>query len=50
MSHPGYADTGLISGSSYARQRVMELSVLTNPDVKDYIASANIELISFGDL
>lgn len=50
MSHPGYADTGLISGSTYARQRVLELSVLTNPDVKDFITSAGIKLINFGDL
>jgi predicted glycoside hydrolase/deacetylase ChbG (UPF0249 family) len=50
MCHPGYADTGLISASSYARQRVLELTALASPDVKDYIYSAGIELITFADL
>jgi chitin disaccharide deacetylase len=50
MCHPGYADTGLVSASSYARQRVLELTALASPDIKAYLKSAGIDLKTFADL
>ncbi len=50
MCHPGYADSILLSASSYAKQRETELDILTDPAIKQEIHSLNIELISFADI
>jgi predicted glycoside hydrolase/deacetylase ChbG (UPF0249 family) len=50
MCHPGYADAGLLRGSSYNRQRESELAVLTSPDVIAPVRERGIELIRFGQL
>jgi len=50
MCHPGYVDDILLKASSYAKQREVELEVLTDPAIKDDIASKHIELISFADI
>lgn len=47
MSHPGYAFLDLFNWTSYTWQRVRELTVLTNPKVKDYLSEHNIELINY---
>ncbi|HSV85032.1 MAG TPA: ChbG/HpnK family deacetylase [Levilinea sp.] len=53
MCHPGYADAGLLDaeeGSIYNRQRERELQILTNPDLRAYIAGEDITLIHFRQL
>jgi predicted glycoside hydrolase/deacetylase ChbG (UPF0249 family) len=50
MCHPGYSDADLIAGSGYAIQRDMELDVLTDPDVLDFIQKREVALISFAQL
>jgi predicted glycoside hydrolase/deacetylase ChbG (UPF0249 family) len=50
MCHPGYADTVLLAGSVYARQRERELAILTDPEVRAAIQSRGIVLISFAEL
>ena len=50
MCHPGYVDDTLLKASSYAKQREVELDVLTDPAIKAAIAAQDIELISFAEL
>ncbi len=50
MCHPGYTDPILLAASSYAKQREIELEVLTDPAIKQDILANNIELISFADI
>ena len=50
MCHPGYADSILLAGSVYARQRESELGVLTDPEVRQAIEARGIQLISFAQL
>jgi chitin disaccharide deacetylase len=50
MCHPGYIDPILLGVSSYARQREIELEVLTDPSIKQDILENKIELISFADV
>jgi predicted glycoside hydrolase/deacetylase ChbG (UPF0249 family) len=50
MCHPGYADSILLAGSVYARQRESELAILTDPTVRQAIQARGIELISFAQL
>jgi predicted glycoside hydrolase/deacetylase ChbG (UPF0249 family) len=47
MSHPGYSDDELMSGSSYNVQRENELQVLTDPRIKAMLKTNGIELHSF---
>lgn len=48
--HPAYVDQDLLRLSSYNVQRAKELSVLLDQRVKDYIASHDIQMISFQDI
>jgi len=48
MTHPAHTDPDL--HSSYFAQRERELSILTDWEVKAYIARRAIELISFAQL
>jgi predicted glycoside hydrolase/deacetylase ChbG (UPF0249 family) len=50
MCHPGYVDDAFANESVYNAQRVRELEILTDPDVRSAIESKNIKLISFADL
>ena len=50
MCHPGHPDERLLSGSSYARERERELSVLCDPEVRAFVAEQGIVLIAFRDL
>lgn len=45
--HPGYLDHHLLNKSSYAHQRLDELTLLTSPEVIDSFNSLNIELVSY---
>jgi hypothetical protein len=50
MCHPGYVDDAFVGESSYNRQRERELTILTDPSIKEAIQAQNIELITFAEL
>lgn len=50
MVHPGRVDDVLLERSSYNLQRQKELDALTEPGLKDWLASLGVKLIHFGDL
>jgi len=47
MCHPGEPDEALLSGSSYAAERGVELEALTDPSVRATIARLRIELVDY---
>ena len=49
MCHPGYDGPGL-EKSTYRRERPVELELLAHPAVRECVAQASIELVSFGVL
>ncbi len=50
MVHPGRVDDALLERSSYTLQRQKELDALTEPGLKDWLASRGVKLVHFGDL
>ena len=46
MCHPGYSDAAL-AGSSYRREREIELELLTDPATRACARECNIELVTF---
>lgn len=50
MCHPGYVDEAFAQESSYNFQRERELKILTDPSIKQAIATGGIKLITFADL
>ena len=50
MCHPGHVDRGLLSASTYARERESELAVLCDPGLKALLAEQGVRLVSFRDL
>jgi predicted glycoside hydrolase/deacetylase ChbG (UPF0249 family) len=50
MCHPGHVDRGLLSGSSYARERERELAVLCDPGLKALLVEQGVRLVSFREL
>ena len=50
MCHPGHVDEAFAKESTYNFQRERELSILTDPSIKEAIQSNGIELITFADL
>jgi predicted glycoside hydrolase/deacetylase ChbG (UPF0249 family) len=50
MCHPGRADEKLVSGSTYARERERELTILCDRELRTLLAEADIRLVSFADL
>lgn len=47
MCHPAFIDEPLLAGSSYALQRVRELSILTNPSVREAIEAKKMKLVTY---
>ena len=47
MVHPAYVDEHLYQNSSFNIQRVREVKILTDPEVKDLIEANNFELVNF---
>lgn len=47
MTHPAYLDEPILSGSSYTLQRVRELTILTNQEVRNFISDHEIELVTY---
>jgi predicted glycoside hydrolase/deacetylase ChbG (UPF0249 family) len=50
MCHPGYADEELLRGSRYARPREREVALLTDPEVRRWLAAAGVALSSWADV
>jgi len=50
MCHPGEPDPELVATSAYARERPLELAVLTDPRVRGAIERDHITLTTFADL
>lgn len=50
MCHPGHVDEAFAKESIYNFQRERELSILTDPEIKQAIEAHGIQLISFADL
>lgn len=50
MCHPGEPDEPLLSGSTYAAERGVELRTLVDPAVRDAIARMRIELANYSAL
>lgn len=50
MCHPGQPDETLSQITGYNRQRAVELSLLTEPELKKRLSAAGVEQISFGEL
>jgi len=50
MCHPGHVDEAFAQESVYNFQRERELTILTDPSIKETIQSSAIELITFADL
>ncbi|PLR87219.1 chitin disaccharide deacetylase [Bacillus sp. V33-4] len=47
MCHPAYIDEPLLTGSSYALQRVRELAILTDNSVRSAVAEKGVELVTY---
>lgn len=50
MCHPAYVDVRLLNGSSYNTERVRELEILTNPEIRTAVGMRQLELISYREL
>ena len=50
MCHPGEPDRDLVATSAYARERPLELAVLTDPRVRSAIERDHITLSTFAEL
>lgn len=50
MTHPAIVDKELFELSSYNKDRLLELKVLTSPEVINWIKDNNIKLITYKDL
>ena len=49
MCHPGYIDPVLLAESGYAKERELELSILTHPIIKQTVQQAEIRLSTYRD-
>jgi predicted glycoside hydrolase/deacetylase ChbG (UPF0249 family) len=50
MCHPGHVDRGLLSASTYSRERERELAVLCDPGLKALLVEQSVRLVSFREL
>lgn len=50
MSHPGFVDIETINASIYNFKRIEELQLLTSDEIKDYVTSKEVILISYKGL
>lgn len=49
MSHPSFIDNALSAGSSYSKERLNELDILTDPSIASFFEEKNIQLINYKD-
>jgi len=50
MCHPGEPDAELLGGSSYARERAIELATLCDPRVREAVARCGLRLATFAEV
>jgi PTS system cellobiose-specific IIA component len=50
MCHPGEPDAELLGGSSYARERAIELATLRDPGVREAVVRYGLRLATFAEL
>lgn len=50
MCHPAYVDAELLNGSSYNVQRVRELEILTDPEIREAVMRREYKLISYREI
>jgi predicted glycoside hydrolase/deacetylase ChbG (UPF0249 family) len=50
MTHPAFIDTALIIGSSYTKERLKELDILTDRRILSFIKDHGIQLVSYKGL
>ncbi|MGM0710469.1 chitin disaccharide deacetylase [Brevibacillus parabrevis] len=50
MTHPAYLDEAILTGSSYALPRTRELQILTAKEIKEYVQTRQIQLVTFKEL
>jgi predicted glycoside hydrolase/deacetylase ChbG (UPF0249 family) len=50
MCHPGYVDDAFVKESVYNKQRERELTILTDPSIREAIQANGISLITFAEL
>lgn len=50
VCHPGYLDAYILKHSSLTLPRPMEVEMLCDPQVRQYIEERNIELVTYDDL
>ncbi|MFE8700244.1 chitin disaccharide deacetylase [Cytobacillus sp. FJAT-54145] len=50
MTHPAFIDESILRGSSYALQRVRELTILTSEEVKEAIVNKKIDLATYKEV
>ena len=50
MTHPGYTDEVIMEVTSYNSKRKEEAKVLMDLELKEYLRSAGVELITFADI
>lgn len=50
MCHPAFIDEPLLAGSSYALQRVRELSILTDESIRRMISDKKMELVTYREV
>jgi predicted glycoside hydrolase/deacetylase ChbG (UPF0249 family) len=50
ICHPGYMDADLITMTSLSIERVKDLAMMVDPEIKRFVEENNIELITYRDL
>lgn len=50
MCHPAYVDAELLHSSSYNVERVRELAILTDPEIRDAVMKRRFKLTSFREI
>lgn len=50
IGHPGFMDADLLSMTSLSIERVKDLAMMTDPEIKKFVEDNNIELITYRDL
>ena len=50
VCHPGYLDAYILKHSSLTMPRPMEVEMLCDPEVRQYISERNIQLVTYDDL
>ena len=50
MCHPGHPGTILLNDSTYVQERDQETAVLCDPSLREALAAAGVELVTFREL